>query len=485
MNVTSPNCSAASPSPNYSVDDYQWWACCLGAVACLIMSGLASGINIGLMSLSPLSLRLLVDAAPAEKRRDPKLRLQARRATKVLPLVARKHLVLVTLLLTTAIADEVLPLCIDAIAPTWVAVVVSVTTMLLFTEVIPTAMFTDHRSNLKLASALAPFVWTLLGVLGIVTWPMAKLLTVFVERTHKRVGDAESAAGSIKADEVDEAKPDKDRMQVETRQLLKTSRFGGLLHLLRKEASSPQIKKHTSTPSNLKMDVTQICLLERVVALSRVRVADVMEPLAAPRLLMLEAIMSYQGHWTDALALHCARNNLQWFVVEGLHGTATWDIFETAAVLKAGVQIGSTVMDTLLECCPQRYEAPLVVCEDSPLCDAEAMRRSMAAHASVALVYSAADAPSSDGSSTMVGVVHLLDAIRARVVDATYWVDEESRQHAAMPRAPVAQRSLRADSLHHEDDSEGDDVEALLNAPRLANAVPWSIKYANVHHAGW
>ncbi|CUG88878.1 transmembrane protein, putative [Bodo saltans] len=466
MNDTSSNCSTSSSvSLNYSVDDYQWWACCLGAVACLLMSGLASGINIGLMSLSPLSLRLLVDAAPAEKRRDPKLRLQARRATKVLPLVARKHLVLVTLLLTTAIADEVLPLCIDAIAPTWVAVVVSVTTMLLFTEVIPTALFTDHRSNLKLASALAPFVWTLLGVLGIVTWPMAKLLTVFVERTHKRVGDAESAAGSIKADEVDEEKvADKDRTQVETRQLLKASRFTALLHLLRKEASSSQHKtkkhSHHHSSSNPVMDVTQICLLERVIALGRVRVCDVMEPLASsPRLLNLDAIINYPGPWTDALAMYCARNCLHWFVVEGLHGTATWDIFETAAVLKAGGQVGSTIVDALLECCPSRYEQPLVVSEASYVCDAETLRRTMAPHASVALVHAAAAAAdeTEDGRSTMVGVVHLLDAIRARVVDTTYWVDEASRHHstvvsstAAAPKhsaTAAAHTSLRASTL--------------------------------------
>lgn len=476
------NCTD-QPAPwlNYSVESYQWWGCFCGAVLCLVMSGLASGINIGLMSLSPLSLRLLADAAPSEKRRDPTLRLQARRASIVLPLITRKHLVMVTLLLTTAIADEVLPLCIDAIAPTWVAVIVSVTTMLLFTEVIPTAMFTDHRSNLKLAAGLAPLVWALMGILGVFTWPMAKALTVFVERTQRKVGDAESAAGSIKADEVDPDSNEKDRTQVEARQLLKTSRFTALLHILRSEVIVMRRKASC-------MDATQVFLLERVAEMGRVRVADVLEPLAAPRLLALDTTVDHPGGWVSALAQHTARNNLGWFVVEGLHGSRTWDVFHTAAVLKAGSQGSATLMEALLECCPPRYEPPLFVSAAASLCDAETLRRTMAPHAPVVLVHAEDDDASPSADQQIVGVVHMLDAMRAHVADQMYWADARvNPQHAVQQQSAVSTRSaaLRADSVHHDDDSEGDDVEALLNAPRIANAVPWSIKYANVHRGGW
>lgn len=466
--MTEGNCSTTDSTgqgTTYDVQSFQWWYCFLGACLCLIFSGLASGVNIGLMSLSPLSLRLLVDADPADKRRDPTLRLQARRAGRVLPLLSRKHIVLVTLLLTTAIADEVLPLFIDAIAPTWVAVVVSVSTMLLFTEVIPTAMFTDHRSNLKLAAALAPLVWMLIALLGVVTWPMAKLLTIFVERTHKRVGDADSAAGSLTADEVDRNE-EPDRTHSEARQFLKLSRFTALLRLLKKEAITVKGRS-----SNLHLTVQQVTMLENVAALSTIRAVDCMEPLKWPRLLDANLI---GAPWREALAIHATMHALSWFVVEGLHGANTWQVFDTQHVMTSSS--AGTLVEALLDCCPAKYQGLCVVGEGTPMMEVDALRRTSTPNSSVVLV-SAGSEP-----ERVVGVLHVDNAIKITLLNTTRAA--QTAAPAALT-APTMQRaeSRRADVHAQDSDSEDDDVSALLNAPRMANAIPWSIKYTNASFA--
>lgn len=163
----------------------EWCLYLSAALLCLILSGLASGTNIGLMSLSPLSLQVLVNTPDDEADKDPTLQDEAVKAGKVLPLIKRRHLVLVTLLVTTATADEILPICLDAILPTWAAIVLSVATMLLFTEVLPTVIFTDHRNSLRLAAALSPFVWAMIGVLGVITYPMSMAVHFFVEKSHE------------------------------------------------------------------------------------------------------------------------------------------------------------------------------------------------------------------------------------------------------------------------------------------------------------
>lgn len=50
-------------------------------------------------------------------------------------LIKRHHLLLVTLLISNAIAMETLPLFLDRLVPAWLAVVLSVTAILLFGEV--------------------------------------------------------------------------------------------------------------------------------------------------------------------------------------------------------------------------------------------------------------------------------------------------------------------------------------------------------------
>lgn len=488
----------------YSIGSFNWWYCFLGALSCLIMSGLASGTNIGLMSLSPLSLQLLTDTPNVDKRRDPSLRLQARRAAKVLPLVKRKHLVLVTLLLTTATADEILPLCIDAIAPTWVAVVLSVATMLLFTEVLPTAIFTDQRNNLKLASALAPFVWGLVGLLGIITYPMSKALHCLVEKTHSQVGDGESFAGSLHDEE---HKDNNDTHTAhETKQLLRIGRLRALLQLFTKEATRNfQCRHHDSNvvgagppaaaetmpregaakePEPQLLELTQAHLLERCVELSSVRMRDVIRPLS--RSVLTVEMFRDTVDWPPRLAVWSMAQQpySAWYVIRGLRGEGVWDCVNVEELVRDSIGSSVSFIDAVV-CSAQRNTfLELVTVEESErLLDVVSRLRSMftvAQHSPKAPPLCEMQSRDvvliTDGSGTIVGTCNTTEALRRLTVPIEHWKPAAGKeQHSSHRRSSAA----AAVSLHHDDSDQDDDVEALLMGPRIANAVPWSIKYAS------
>ena len=54
-----------------------------------------------------------------------------------MPILAKHHLLLATLLLANALAMESLPLCLDRLVPSYMAVIISTSAVLIFGEVIP------------------------------------------------------------------------------------------------------------------------------------------------------------------------------------------------------------------------------------------------------------------------------------------------------------------------------------------------------------
>eukprot|EP00607_Mallomonas_marina_P002778 CAMPEP_0182425750 /NCGR_PEP_ID=MMETSP1167-20130531/12237_1 /TAXON_ID=2988 /ORGANISM="Mallomonas Sp, Strain CCMP3275" /LENGTH=469 /DNA_ID=CAMNT_0024606717 /DNA_START=293 /DNA_END=1702 /DNA_ORIENTATION=+ len=96
-------------------------------------------------------------------------------ASVILPLIKKHHLVLVTLLLYNALAMEALPIFLGAIVPNWVSVLMSVTLVLIFGEIIPSAVFTGP-DQLFLAAKFVPFVKFLVMILYPVAYPISILL---------------------------------------------------------------------------------------------------------------------------------------------------------------------------------------------------------------------------------------------------------------------------------------------------------------------
>lgn len=84
-----------------------------------------SGLTMGLLSLDILSLKVLQRGGKPEEKIY---------ATKILPLVERHHLLLVTLLLANAASVEAMPIFMDRISNPVIAICVSVTAVLFFGE---------------------------------------------------------------------------------------------------------------------------------------------------------------------------------------------------------------------------------------------------------------------------------------------------------------------------------------------------------------
>ena len=80
------------------------------------------------MSIDDLDMELTLTSGTDSERQ---------RAQKVLKVISNHHLLLVTLLLANATAMEALPLILDEIFPTWATILLSVTGVLLFGEIIP------------------------------------------------------------------------------------------------------------------------------------------------------------------------------------------------------------------------------------------------------------------------------------------------------------------------------------------------------------
>lgn len=108
---------------------YTYMAICIGLV---LAAGVFSGLTLGLLSLDPLTLRALKNQGhPHEKKY----------AAKLESIVKNHHLLLVTLLLANAGVNEALPLFLDKLVPSPIyAILISVTAVLIFGEVIPQAL---------------------------------------------------------------------------------------------------------------------------------------------------------------------------------------------------------------------------------------------------------------------------------------------------------------------------------------------------------
>jgi hypothetical protein len=81
--------------------------------------------------MDPLELEVAKESGGTEEERV--------QATAVWSVVARHHWLLCTLLLINAAANEALPLCLNEVAPPAAVILVSVTLVLIFGEILPSA----------------------------------------------------------------------------------------------------------------------------------------------------------------------------------------------------------------------------------------------------------------------------------------------------------------------------------------------------------
>jgi len=137
------------------------------AVLCVITAALAAGLTMGLLSLDPLMLLIKIRAGATQQEQD--------QAAALLPIVKQHHLLLVTLLLLNSMANEALPLFLEDLVSPLVAVILSVTLVLFFGEIVPSAIFTGPN-KVALAYQMVPLVKLMMILLWPLAYPIAKLL---------------------------------------------------------------------------------------------------------------------------------------------------------------------------------------------------------------------------------------------------------------------------------------------------------------------
>lgn len=133
---------------------------------CIMCAGFASGLTQGLLNLDILEMKVKSRSGSD---------VEKAQASKVLPIIEKHHLLLVTLMLWNASATEALPIFLDKLVPEWLAIVISVTLVLLVGEIIPASILTGPR-QLELASSLSPMIYVIGAIFFPVAYPISKAL---------------------------------------------------------------------------------------------------------------------------------------------------------------------------------------------------------------------------------------------------------------------------------------------------------------------
>ncbi|KAI8474308.1 MAG: hypothetical protein J3K34DRAFT_465788 [Monoraphidium minutum] len=122
-------------------------------------------LTLGLMALDRLEIEVLLRSGTP---------LERRRASKLLPLVSQPHWLLCTLLMCNAACMETLPIFLDRLLNPVAAILLSVTAILFFGEIIPQAVCS--RYGVAIGASVAPAVRGLMWVCAPVSWTLGWVL---------------------------------------------------------------------------------------------------------------------------------------------------------------------------------------------------------------------------------------------------------------------------------------------------------------------
>ena len=133
-----------------------------------------SGLTVGLCGIDKLDLELMQATGTAEQKKS---------ATAIEKVVSRHHWMLCTLLLCNAGCMEALPLFLDKLMDPALAIVVSVTCVLFFGEIIPQALATGPK-QMRIAEISSPIVFGFMIITFPISWPLGKLLDCLLGGEH-------------------------------------------------------------------------------------------------------------------------------------------------------------------------------------------------------------------------------------------------------------------------------------------------------------
>jgi len=150
----------------------------------VLFGGIASGLNVSLLSIDARKNKLMVElAARGSVAISETQRIMM---DKIQPLIEDRHLLLVTLLVAGAVCMEALPIFLDELVASWLAVVISVTFVLVFGEILPQALFTSDplKAGYRMYYVVIAMKWLLYPICR----PLAYLLDIMFPHDENSKG---------------------------------------------------------------------------------------------------------------------------------------------------------------------------------------------------------------------------------------------------------------------------------------------------------
>lgn len=138
----------------------------VASIICVIFTGMASGLTMGVASLDPSMLRMKRETGTEEEKAA---------VEKLLPIVKQHHLLLVSLILCNSLFSESLPIFLTALLPNYAAIIVSVSLILIFGELVPQSLFSGHN-RLIYAARSTSIVYCIMGCMYPFAYPVSLLL---------------------------------------------------------------------------------------------------------------------------------------------------------------------------------------------------------------------------------------------------------------------------------------------------------------------
>lgn len=141
------------------------YASILIAIFLLLLSGLFSGLNIGLMSLDVQELEVIVATGNSQEKKY---------AQNIIPLRKLGNILLVSILLSNTAVNSTLTIIIDKISTGTIAIVVSTVCIMIIGEIIPQSICS--RYSLLIGSYTRYIMWFFIFLSGIVCFPLGYLI---------------------------------------------------------------------------------------------------------------------------------------------------------------------------------------------------------------------------------------------------------------------------------------------------------------------
>ena len=141
----------------------------------LFSAGAMSGLTVGFMSIDTLILELKLNNGTEEEKYY---------SQKILNITNNHHWLLVTLLLCNSFCAEAMPIILHKLVGEAMAIILSVTLLLFFGEIIPTALCTGPN-QMKIASYLSPLTYALMIITYPISYPIALLMDSLIGKQSK------------------------------------------------------------------------------------------------------------------------------------------------------------------------------------------------------------------------------------------------------------------------------------------------------------